>query len=256
MTHMWPNMVRKGTRGGNVPRPDIIVDAENDGSSDEAHFPVTFSARTPEPRPAGPVSDFPTPPGPTSLDNDDGDDFGDFAPLPDASEFCPIPGADEYSRLESWLDNDGDFPDADGDDEGDDVAAIIAEAMRHIPPGMNGANGANGLSFEDDDDDTAGFEDNFGPLTGARGSMPAIPLDPTPILLHLQQVRAELSQVEDEDERRMRAAAEVERLMSSLGMDGGDWDDDLEEIDGLEQNGNGDEDTLQRLARLDMLDEL
>ncbi|WWD00196.1 hypothetical protein V866_007105 [Kwoniella sp. B9012] len=51
-------------------------------------------------------------------------------------------------------------------------------------------------------------------------------MDPTPLLLHLQSVRAELAAVEDPDERRFRAGKEVQQILASLGM-GEMADDDL-----------------------------
>lgn len=94
-----------------------------------------------------------------------------------------------------------------------------------------------------------GFDDDFSdfhtaPSSSARAAgqpkvrlnkngIPAsLPMDPTPLLLHLQSVRAELAGVPDEDERRVRAAREV---MAVLGLEGdgrdmwdeGDEDDEL-----------------------------
>lgn len=106
-----------------------------------------------------------------------------------------------------------------------------SSATRTAPSSAaNGTSGTNGGS---------GFEDDFGPSPAtARGSggsgEPNIPLDPTPLLLHLQNVRAELADVEDEDERRLIAAREVAQLMGQLGFGEGDlgldeleFDDDL-----------------------------
>ncbi|WVQ83839.1 hypothetical protein IAT38_005983 [Cryptococcus sp. DSM 104549] len=74
----------------------------------------------------------------------------------------------------------------------------------------------------------AGFEDDF---TAFQSAPPAargaetLALDPTPLLLHLQSVRAELAGVANEDERRERAGREVVQMLSLLGMDVGEDDD-------------------------------
>lgn len=88
-------------------------------------------------------------------------------------------------------------------------------------PAANGAaNGGSGGG--------SGFEDDFGP-PAARGGTGDVPLDPTPLLLHLQNVRAELADVADEDERRVRAAREVAALMGQLGF--GDGELGLDELE-------------------------
>lgn len=118
------------------------------------------------------------------------DDFGDFT--------------EAQARLETWLDDD-DAPHPGvarlnqfDDDFGPDPAEYDEE------------DGARQLASE---------------LGGLQGT-----LDPTPILLHLQAVRAELSLVEDEDERRTRAGEEVARVMRGLGLgevDFSEFDDDM-----------------------------
>ncbi|OCF42100.1 hypothetical protein I317_04071 [Kwoniella heveanensis CBS 569] len=52
-----------------------------------------------------------------------------------------------------------------------------------------------------------------------RSGGSTLALDPTPLLLHLQNVREELAGIGDRDERRVRAGKEVAQLMASLGMD-------------------------------------
>ncbi|WVF70202.1 hypothetical protein IAT40_004990 [Kwoniella sp. CBS 6097] len=78
---------------------------------------------------------------------------------------------------------------------------------------------------------------------GATGTLA---LDPTPLLLHLQNVREELAGIGNEDERRVRAGKEVAQLMASLGMDMDmDMGMDLEMgSDGLEFD---DDDDLARI---------
>ncbi|KAL1408465.1 hypothetical protein Q8F55_005277 [Vanrija albida] len=223
MTHMWPNMERKAGRR-TLPRPEV----EDDGSDEEGNagprFPVGFGA-VDAPRAAGPASDFPALPAAERnghggdeadyaqmLDGDEDDDFGGFAS-------APGPSAAEYARLDAWLDDDGELPPPTAEDV---ALAELAELAAHP-----GAARLHGFRAPESDDEGDGFDDNF----TARAAAPALPLDPTPILLHLQQVRAELSQVADEDERRDRAGREVTRLMQSLGLGGGafDLDDDDEE---------------------------
>ncbi|WVQ97689.1 hypothetical protein IAU59_004803 [Kwoniella sp. CBS 9459] len=112
---------------------------------------------------------------------------------------------------------------------------------------------------------TQGFEDDFdseftafhsappalngsrsGSNRGLEGS--ALSLDPTPLLLHLQNVREELAGIGDEDERRVRAGKEVQQLMASLGMDM-DMDMDMgTEFDGLDLDDDGD-DGLRDMSR-------
>jgi hypothetical protein len=215
MTHMWPNMQRKpaGPRR-DMPRPE----AGNDESGDEdTVFPVRFSAQAAAPSAPGPASDFPTPEGSRSASPV----AVGYAPVPNDADFGPFEGglgASEYARLDAWLDDDG---------EVDELEHRVSQADRFF-------------RFVDEDE-LSGFDDDFGPAPN-RGE-PALPLDPTPLLLHLQQVRADLAHVEDEDERRRRAADEVSRVMASLGFGGGDWDDPLEEVE-------------EDIARLDRLNEM
>lgn len=191
--------------------------------------------------------------------DDDGEgagDFGDFAQ----------PSADEFARLDAWLEDDGDdlaalgrlraLADGAGGfsagELGDDfglgpmptfpASALPADPLapsfsnlsvsdpsnpsssHPLPTASNGATSttreANGGS---------GFDDDFGPAPSS--GEPNIPLDPTPLLLHLQNVRAELADVEDEDERRVRAAREVAQLLGQLGFGEGDLGLDELEFD-------------------------
>lgn len=222
MTRMWPNMERKAGRR-TLPRPEV----EEDGSDEEgnAGFPVVFGGAGAEaPRPAGPASDFPPlerevqeggqgEPGYAQMldDDDEDEDFGGFAS-------APAPSAAEYSRLDRWLDaEDDDLPPPTSEDVDfdDDLSSHPGVARLHA------------FQAPESDEEGERFEDDF----AARGAPAAIPLDPTPLLLHLQQVRAELGQVEDEDERRTRAAREVTRLMQSLGLGGAAFDFDEDEDD-------------------------
>lgn len=98
--------------------------------------------------------------------------------------------------------------------------------------GRNGQSESNGRESRNELE----FDDDFGPppssgLSDPFGAGPSdfnMPIDPTPLLLHLQNVRAELADVEDEDERRVRAAREVAMLMGQMGLGEGMGLDELE----------------------------
>lgn len=231
MTHMWPTMVRKApgrhAAGPEQRLPPGLGERQRVPTMEYATFPVTFGAGAEE-RPAGPASDFPVGYDAVSQDPARGDDsdeesegFGEFAG----------PGEEEYARLDEWLDEgDEDMPVVRGEQaeaapSGADPASLASEP---VPSGTVVAppNGVNGT----DTDTPAGFEDDFDAHEAA--AEPNITLDPTAMLLHLQNVRAELADVEDEDERRLRAGAEVARLMRSLGLGGDDLGlDELDDFD-------------------------
>ncbi|BEI80638.1 hypothetical protein CcaverHIS002_0111670 [Cutaneotrichosporon cavernicola] len=194
MTHMWPTMIRKApgrhAAGPEQRLPPGIVERQRVPTMDYATFPVTFGAGGSEDaeRPAGPASDFPV--GYDAVSQD----------------------PEEYARLDEWLEGDGDedmpvvhnglTPEGEAPSEAVPAAASLASAP----------NGAEA------DTVAAGFEDDFD--ANESTTDPNLPLDPTPILLHLQN-----------DERRVRAGAEVARLMRSLGLGGvdlglDDFDDD------------------------------
>lgn len=231
-----------------------------------ALFPVTFDSGTPA-RPVGPASDFPMAEGYEAVaqepglggeddeEDEEGDgEFGDFAG----------PGDEEYARLDEWLDGEeeempvvhtrageasveraegGEQEDSasPGAGTGSGTGASAAgagttenEVEKEAPNGRAEATPATEAATE-----SAGFDDDFGPTPTAPpedADVPSanddrLPLDPTPILLHLQNVRAELADVDDEDERRVRAGAEVARLMRSLGLGGDDLGLDELEFD-------------------------
>lgn len=129
---------------------------------------------------------------------DDAEVMEGYAPVPD-DEFGDF--AQAQDRLDAWLDSDGDTNGHERNHQfEDDFGPLPAEEEENV---------------RELADDMAGL----GPG-----------LDPTPILLHLQAVRAELSLVEDEDERRLRAGEEVARVMRDLGLgevDFSEWDDDM-----------------------------
>lgn len=201
-----------------------------------ATFPVTFgsgasAAVTTQVRPAGPASDFPEVDGYAAVpqdpshaleEEDDEGEFGEFSGL----------GGEEYARLDEWLDGEEEpMPVVRGDSNGDNADEEPAGKHDLLAPAAAAADGAAVPNGAD-----AGFEDDFGPSpsAGHDEGEAQLPLDPTPILLHLQNVRAELADVDDEDERRVRAGAEVARLMRSLGLGGDDLGLDELEVDELE----------------------
>lgn len=235
MTHMWPNMRRKATGPRlNIPRPEVSAtgeDSDEEGltvqaTGNYAQFPVGFrSASMPEPlRAAGPVSDFPAPNEDDDTDwNHQEESSPPFLPVDSGYEPVPddefgefsAPAPEEYARLDEWLDGDMDAP--------PELATMTTMELE-----TSGLVRPNPTAMEEEQ---KGFDDNFSTSATAASGAGGLPLDPTPLLLHLQSVRAELAQVGDEDERRARAGAEVARLMQSLGMGGGDWEDELAELE-------------------------
>ncbi|WRT65129.1 uncharacterized protein IL334_002071 [Kwoniella shivajii] len=83
--------------------------------------------------------------------------------------------------------------------------------------------------FEDDFDEYTEFQS--APSMSAGLNDPTLALDPTPLLLHLQSVRDELANVQDENERRVRAGKEVQQILASLGM--GDLAEDDLDLHGI-----------------------
>lgn len=162
----------------------------------------------------------------------------------------------EYSRLDDWLDaddqveqgtqlpeHDDDDDNREDDDDKDDKFNDNRDAhdeREHQDCIRNSAS----MSAQIDDrpiPEESQFEDDFADFTAFQSAPPAtsnnLPMDPTPLLLHLQSVREELAGM-DEDTRRVRAGKEVESVLKSLGLGGLDWDDDgdfrdLEDLDGL-----------------------
>ena len=155
------------------------------------------------------------------------------------------PGAEEYARLDEWLDADElqDMSTALDDQEGlgveDEIEASafdedvldVKDGERQLEEGPSErSSGQDHDAFEDDFDDFSAFQS--APVNPTSRNDGLLSLDPTPLLLHLQNVRAELAGVSDEDERRVRAGKEVARVMRDLGM-GGDLG--LDDLDGLKE---------------------
>lgn len=58
-------------------------------------------------------------------------------------------------------------------------------------------------------------------------------LDPSQLLSHLSSLRSQLSQLENEDERRLRAGEEVEKVLRMMGLDGGMGLDEMGGFEGM-----------------------
>ena len=215
MTHMWPGMVRKDSlRSGGTFESDeeVGLDSDEEDAGPEAIFPVTFASTSAHRTQAGPASEFPNMEELRKHLHDEQEE-------PDWDKRVG-PGEEEYARLDEWLDEDDDeFPaqstlpmeEAEPEAERSRNGMLEAEQDQNI-----GAQIGDG--FQDDFDDFAPFQ--AGPSRrrkpGDGGDL--VSMDPTPLLMHLQDVRAELAEVEDEVERRKRAGREVERAMKELGM--------------------------------------
>ena len=94
------------------------------------------------------------------------------------------------------------------------------------------------LSFGDD---FADFQSASTSAAAAAAAPKAAPLDPTALLMHLNSLRAQLAGVQDEDERRLRAGREVQRVLADLGIDldsEGEWEDDDEDEEDEEEEEN------------------
>jgi hypothetical protein len=168
--------------------------------------------------------------------DEDGDDFLDREEEGDGDDWVQA----EYSRLDDWLEEGegeevqvGDVMeqhdrrsdlDAEGDEDGDDQSPTPA---------------VEESQFEDDFADFAPFQ-SAPPPGRAGAARENLPLDPTPLLLHLQNVREELAGM-DEDTRRARAGKEVESLFRSLGLGGMDDMEGLLDEDGDEDGEGGEE---------------
>lgn len=264
MTHMWPDMVRKPlNRRDNpeFPGDSDVDDSDNDDQALNAggpsRFPTVFNTTSAEIAQHG-AEEFPgldELKAQLQLDNldrfDNSRGLARLEMMEDLmyggldEDLAGGPGPEEYARLDDWLDEDdeGDefgFAPLDDGEEGDDLADgagpdaqstseehnVVDDRRTRQPefqPAIDGLDGDGDDGFEDDFDDFAAFQS--APQERPRGTVGSLSLDPTPLLLHLQSVRAELAEVGDEDERRVRAGREVARVMRDLGL-GDDLDDD------------------------------
>lgn len=164
----------------------------------------------------------------------------------------PEAGAGELEGEEGYemLDED-DIPVAGGSGDGNDrdfeVQRNISLQGNSQDPPKTPERSAQGALPDPNHRKGDGFEDDFAdfqsgptpdrtaqgivsyqrqPKTGRNGQDPDLPMDPTPLLLHLQSIRAELAGLPDEDERRVRAAREVMAILGLKGDEVGVEDDE------------------------------
>ena len=217
MTHLWSGMVRKDKAMtiiddlDDYPNADYddegdnkeVEEGEEKGQAGDGLFPVTFASTSAVPGPSSGQSAFPgLEEMRRRIEEEDG--------------YGVEPGKEEYERLEDWLEEEdfmdiprsGNMAEIVGDREGGEGEEADDRGERREMSDL----GDKG--FDDDFDDFAPFQS---PPPKADG---LLSMDPTPLLLHLQSVRAELAGVGDEDQRRIRAGREVERVMRDLGMGG------------------------------------
>jgi len=145
----------------------------------------------------------------------------------------------EYAKLDDWLDENENENGNENENENQGEGTTHVQ-NGEIPIGHPDLDAAREEKLERDrsgpidpleesqfDDDFA----DFAPFQSAppTGSGAAGGLDPTPLLLHLQNVREELAGL-DEDTRRERAGKEVESVLMSLGLGGlggSDWEEEI-----------------------------
>lgn len=256
MTHLWPGMVRKPAQGANTlpaargPIDDNVDEDEEDEDVSAQAGPSTF-----------PISFNPSQPNATGeqLERHLDEAFPDLAELKAQIEMDDFerfetgnssgtdrlamldsmfggPGDEEYARLDEWLDADeqGGFEPLE-DGQGEAVGREQGQQPRHREEGAEetievhppGGDTEEDVRFDDDFDDFAAFQSAPTRSTSIGVHLTA---DPTPLLMHLQTVRAELAGL-DEEERRIRAGKEVARVMRDLGFDDVDASDLLGEME-------------------------
>jgi len=166
------------------------------------------------------------------------------------------PSTEEYKRLEDWLDG-GDYENGLeggyeqlGNEADEETFEPMPDPEEEAIPRTVDVFQPQRTTIEKDED---GFEDDFDdfaafqsaplppPKSATTKSTASLAMDPTPLLLHLQNVRSELSGMENEDERRVRAGREVARVMRDLGMGDGNFslDGDEDEGEGEDHDGTG-----------------
>jgi hypothetical protein len=264
MTHMWPNMIRKPIQS----RMDMGFedDDENyhenlDDVDDEtkAYFPVTFNPLQTQSR--APINDLDESANPDDFPGLDelknqimledldkrqrGGDHG-FSRLDMLDDFDDFDGDDggdwvgaEYAKLDDWLDENENENGNENENanEGEDTTQDQNSETPMDDPDLEmpreevlerddsvPIDQMEESQFEDDFADFAPFQSAPSTGSGAAGGF-----DPTPLLLHLQNVREELAGL-DEDTRRERAGKEVESVLMSLGLGGlggSDWEEEI-----------------------------
>jgi len=255
---MWPNMVRKPIQsrmdmGFEDDDEDYNEEIHDVGDVNKAEFPVTFNPLQPQSRAS--TSDLNESANPDDFPGLDElrsqimledldrrqvggehglsrlemmDDFDDF----DMDNGGDWVGA-EYAKLDDWLDEDDNenensheaedpTPDENGETSigGSNISISNEEVLER-----DVSRPIDQLEESQFDDDFA----DFAPFQSAPQPTASGALDPTPLLLHLQNVREELAGL-DEDTRRKRAGKEVESVLMSLGLGGlggSDWEDEI-----------------------------
>ena len=251
MTHLWPSMVRKplsnprGQPNDSIPatrehEDENEIPSEEDMDPNRSSFPISFDPskeQTVEPRQQFPgLAELKA-----QIELDDFDRYdrdGEFgygngtgpSRLDMLDEILGGPGMKEYARLDDWLDDDEvDMSregfvslDTDDHDDHDEHQNGEVEEKHQHDTFDDKARSVEMPSFDDDFDDFAAFQ------SGPSQPLPesGLSMDPTPLLLHLQSVRAELAGL-GEEERRLRAGKEVARVMRDLGFDTPDATDFL-----------------------------
>jgi hypothetical protein len=259
MTHMWPNMIRKPIQsrldmGFEDDDEDYHEEIDDVNDKTKAEFPVTFDplqsrAHTNDLNESANPDDFPGLDELRSqimledLDKLHGKDelairrdmmdvFDDFGENTNYRDWLK----GDYARLDDWLeedeDGDGDRlpnqrPPVEYDEQLERAQLEQLEEELARDTAEEREEGLEESQFEDDFADFAPFQS--APPTGRSGEGGAGGLDPTPLLLHLQNVREELAGL-DEDTRRERAGKEVESVLMSLGLGGlgeSDWEEEI-----------------------------
>jgi hypothetical protein len=143
----------------------------------------------------------------------------------------------EYAKLDDWLEEDDDEGQGQGEGGSRDEEGVVTENQNDHNHKHDQLQGMNHTQSAQPEQEESQFEDDFAdfapfqsgphphPVAATATGPGSASLDPTPLLLHLQNVREELAGM-DEDTRRVRAGREVESVLKSLGLAGLDWDDD------------------------------
>jgi hypothetical protein len=149
--------------------------------------------------------------------------------------FAPEDGVDlvhEAQALDAWLDSDDVFPAPTRLRMSDGIGETFDDDFRPFqsaPPASHDQSNPSNRSPPQDDLNPSELDEQ-------EDDDPLLPTDPTPLLHHLSSIRDALARVDDPDERRRRAARELEAVFSGLGIDVGlgELDLDLEELQELD----------------------
>lgn len=136
--------------------------------------------------------------------------------------------AHEAQVLDAWLDSDDVFPSSERIRTADAAGETFDDDFRPFQSASNVP--SNGSTHPRPQNDFVAFElDGLNEFEEVDpDDDPLLPTDPTPLLNHLSSIRDALARVDDPDERRRRAARELEAVFKGLGIGGMD----LEDLDG------------------------